>query len=532
MDIGRAALRRLWLAAAVAAPAAFLALFFAYPLAAIVVRGLTQGGSLSVPWSELVGEETLRILWFTTWQAALSTVLTLAAGLPLAWVVGRFAFRGRSLVLAGVLVPFVLPTLVVAAAFSSLLPDRLDQSVWAILLAHAFFNVAVVVRVVGGYWAGLGSAIPDAAAVLGAGRLRRLREVTLPLLAPALAAAASLTFLFCFTSFGVILVLGGPRAATLETEIYNQAARLFDLRTAAALSLLQLTAVAAIVLVTSRLEGRLVGRPRASRWGDLRRPAGRERGAVAAVLVLSVASLGLPVASLVVRSLSTVDGVGFDYYRALGRETSVLLVTPLHAALNSLLFAAAAAAVALVVGGLLAVVLARRPPSWLDGLVLLPLGASAVMLGFGFVITFDEPPLDLRASVVLVPFAQALVAAPFVVRILAPTLRAVEARLREAAAVLGASPHRVWREIDLPLAARAAGVAAGFAFAVALGEFGSTVFLAQADQPTLPVAIFRFLGRPGAENQGVAAALAVVLALLTIAAAIVSERVGGRRSAL
>ena len=522
----------MWLPAAVVAPAAFLALFFAYPLAAIVVRGLTQGGSLSVPWSTLVGEETLRILWFTTWQAGLSTALTLAAGLPLAWVVGRFAFRGRSLVLAGVLVPFVLPTLVVAAAFSSLLPDRLDRSVWAILLAHAFFNVAVVVRVVGGYWAELGSAISDAAAVLGAGPMRRLREVTLPLLVPALAAAASLTFLFCFTSFGVILVLGGPRAATLETEIYNQAARLFDLRTAAVLSLLQLTAVAAIVLVTSRLEGRLLGRPRASRWNALRRPAGRERGALAAVLVLSGALLGAPVASLVVRSLSTVDGVGLDHYRALGRETSVLLVTPLRAALNSLLFAAAATAVALVVGGLLAVVLARRPPSWLDGLVLLPLGASAVMLGFGFVIAFDEPPLDLRASVVLVPFAQALVAAPFVVRILAPALRAVEARLREAAAMLGASPRRVRREIDLPLAAQAAGVAAGFAFAVALGEFGATVFVAQADRPTLPVAIFRFLGRPGAENQGVAAALAVVLALLTMAAAALSERAGSRRSAL
>ncbi len=526
MDVGRSALRRLWLLAAVAVPAAFLALFFAYPLAAILARGLGAGGSVAL------GGETLRILWFTTWQAALSTALTLAAGLPLAWVVGRFAFRGRSLVLALVLVPFVLPTLVVAAAFSSLLPDRLDHSIWAILLAHAFFNVAVVVRVVGGYWAELGSVTSDAAAVLGAGPLRRLREVTLPQLAPALAASASLTFLFCFTSFGVILVLGGPRAATLETEIYNQAARLFDLKTAAALSLVQLAAVAAVVLVTSRLESRVVGRSRAFRTGALRRAVGRQRAAVAAVLTFSGVALGLPLASLVARSMSTADGVGLDFYRALGQETSVLLVTPLQAALNSLLFATAATGVALVVGGLLAVAVARRRPSWLDGLFLLPLGASAVMLGFGFVIAFDEPPLDLRASVVLVPFAQALVAAPFVIRVLVPALRAVDVRLRDAAAVLGASPHRVRREIDLPLVGRAAGAAAGFAFAVALGEFGATVFVAQADRPTLPVAIFRFLGRPGVQNQGVAAALAVVLALLALAAALVSERAAGRRSAL
>ncbi len=518
MDVGRAPLSRLWLPASLAAPAAFLALFFAYPLGAIVARGLGEGGPAAL------GAETLGVLWFTAWQAALSTALTLVVGLPLAWVVGRFAFRGRSLVLAAVLVPFVLPTIVVAAAFATLLPDGLDQSVWAILLAHAFFNVAVVVRIVGGYWAELDGSLADAAAVLGAGRLRTLREVTLPLLAPALAAAAGLTFLFCFTSFGVILVLGGPRAATLETEIYHQAVRLFDLRAAATLALLQLVAVGAIVLVASRLEGRLAGRRHASARDGLRRPAGRERAAVVTILALSGLVLGLPVASLAGRSLATAGGVGLGHYRALWQETSVLLVTPLHAALNSLVFAAAATVLALAVGGLLAVALARRPPSWLDGLVLLPLGASAVMLGLGFVIAFDEPPLELRSSIVLVPIAQALVAAPFVVRIVAPALRAVEPRLREAAAVLGASPRRVRREIDVPLAGRAVGVAAGFAFAIALGEFGATVFVAQAERPTLPVAIFRFLGRPGAGNQGIAAALSVVLALLTMAAALLTAR--------
>ena len=108
------------------------------------------------------------------------------------------------------------------------------------------------------------------------------------------------------------------------------------------------------------------------------------------------------------------------------------------------------------------------------------------------------------------PLAQALVALPFVVRALVPALRATDARLREAAAVLGASPWQVRREIELPLLARPLAVAAGLAFAVALGEFGATVFVARADWPTVPVAIFRFLGRPGAENVGTAMALCVV----------------------
>ena len=155
------------------------------------------------------------------------------------------------------------------------------------------------------------------------------------------------------------------------------------------------------------------------------------------------------------------------------------------------------------------------------------------MLGFGFVLAFDEPPLELRGSPSLVPIAQALVAAPFVVRILAPALRSIDERVREAAAVLGASPARFRREIDLPLVLRAFGVAAGFAFAISLGEFGATVFVARADWPTVPVAIFRFLGRPGAVNAGQAAALSVVLMALTAAAVLVAERVTSiRRGAL
>jgi thiamine transport system permease protein len=107
-----------------------------------------------------------------------------------------------------------------------------------------------------------------------------------------------------------------------------------------------------------------------------------------------------------------------------------------------------------------------------------------------------------------------------------PALRAIDVRTREAAATLGASPLRSLVEIDLPLVSRALAGASGFAFAIALGEFGATVFIARAERPTLPVAIFRFIGRPGAENQGLAAALAVCLALLTALVVLLGDRAG------
>jgi len=523
VDGDRPALRRTARAAVAGVPLVFLAVFFVWPLAAILERSLVEDGRLDLPFDVLVARETLDVTWFTLWQATASTALTLAAGLPLTWALARFSFPGRRLAEALVLIPFVLPTIVVATAFLAVLPDALEGTVWAILVAHVFFNVAVVVYLVGAFWGQLDGRVSDVAATLGADPARRFLAVTVPLLQPALAAAAAIVFLFSFTSFGVIVILGGPGYATLEAEIYNQAARLFDLRTAAVLALLQLAAVTAAVAVAGRLERRLGG-GRTARSTPRRRPAGRERVVVTLVVAVSLALLAVPVAALVERSLSVPGGYGLDHFRALARETPALLVTPWHAVVNSFLFAGLAAAIALAVGLPAAAVAAGRRGGWLGMLVLLPLGVSAAMLGFGYLLAFDEPPLDLRGSPWLVPLAQALVAMPFVVRTVAPALRAVDDRLREAAAVLGASPARVRREIVLPLVAPALGAAAAIAFAVALGEFGATVFVARADWPTLPVAIFRFLGRPGAENVGQAMALAVTLAGLTVAVALAAAR--------
>ena len=528
MDADRASLSARGLRALTyGVPLAFLGLFFLYPLAAILARGLRSDGGVASPLDVLTDPLTREVVWFTVWQAVASTVLTIAVSLPAAYVLGRYSFPGRGLVRALVVVPFVLPTVVVALAFLAILPDGIERGWAPILVAHAFFNVAVVVRVVGTFWAGLDPRVAEAAATLGAGPWRRLREVTLPLLAPSLAAAAAVVFLFSFTSFGVVLILGGPGYTTLEAEIYNRAVRIFDLRAAALLSLVQVACVAVTVWITLRLEARLAvaGHLRSER-DTLRRPrTRREKAVVVASLGGLAAFLGLPLAVLVERSLAVGGGHSLEAYRALARPTSAFLATPWEAVLNSVLYASMAAVIAVVVGGLAAfAVAAPRRPRFLDGLLMLPLGASAVMLGFGFVIAFDEPPIDFRASRWIVPVVQALVAIPFVVRIVAPTLRTIDEHQREAAALLGASPVRVRREVDLPIVGRALAVGAGFAFAISLGEFGATVFLARPDNPTLPVAIFRFLGRPGELNVGQAYALAVVLMAVTVVSVYLVER--------
>ncbi|CAM5688827.1 hypothetical protein SALBM135S_07395 [Streptomyces alboniger] len=206
---------------------------------------------------------------------------------------------------------------------------------------------------------------------------------------------------------------------------------------------------------------------------------------------------------------------------------------PIEAIWNSLRYALVATAIAVFIGGLAAAALTRRAGRLVrgfDALLMLPLGVSAVTVGFGFLITLDEPPLDLRATWILVPLAQALVGVPFVVRTMLPVLRAVDGRLREAAAVLGASPLRAWREVDLPMVRRALLVAAGFAFAVSLGEFGATVFIARPDNPTLPVAVARLLGRAGDLNYGQAMALSTILMVVCAVSLLLLERLRADRT--
>ncbi|WP_436844856.1 ABC transporter permease [Streptomyces roseoverticillatus] len=528
-----------------ALPLAFFGVFFAYPVAAIVSRGLKDGGQWQFARvGEVLTDPAIgHVLWFTTWQAAASTALTLALALPGAYAFARFDFPGKRMLRAVVTVPFVLPTVVVGSAFLALLGRgglldawwgvRLDTTVWAILLAHVFFNYAVVVRTVGGLWAQLDPRQEEAARVLGAGRFTAWRRVTLPALAPAVAAATLMVFLFTFTSFGVVQILGGPRYATLEVEIYQQTAQMLDLPTAAVLTLLQFVVVAALLAVHAWTVRR---REATLRLVDPARTARRPRGAgqwafLASVLAVVAVLILAPLVVLVLRSFEGPDGYGLAFYRALASADSnagTFVVAPLEAIGNSLAYGLAATAIAVVVGGLAAAALTRREGRLVrgfDALLMLPLGTSAVTVGFGFLISLDEPPLDLRASWILVPLAQALVGVPFVVRTVLPVLRAVDARLREAAAVLGASPLRAWREVDLPLVGRALGVAAGFAFAVSLGEFGATVFIARPDSPTLPVAVARLLGRPGELTYGQAMALSTILMLVCAAALLVLERI-------
>jgi thiamine transport system permease protein len=155
---------------------------------------------------------------------------------------------------------------------------------------------------------------------------------------------------------------------------------------------------------------------------------------------------------------------------------------------------------------------------------MLPLGASAVTLGLGFIITFNRPPLRLLDSPWLIPLAHTMVALPFVIRTLQPALASIPDRLRDAASSLGASPFRAWLAVDWPIIWRASLGAATFAFTVSLGEFGATALLTRPEYPTIPIAIYRFLSQPGGLNYGQAMAMATFLMVLATVGILFIER--------
>ncbi|MBL7062893.1 MAG: iron ABC transporter permease [Anaerolineae bacterium] len=544
-------------------PLAFLLLFYFYPIASILTLSFAPEGRFSLAALErLIGTPYyLQTLWFTTWQAAFSTLLTVGLALPGAYVFARYDFPGKSLVRALTTVPFVLPTIVVALAFTAFLGPRgllnlalmdllgldrpvldLQHTLALILLAHVFYNYTLVLRIVGTYWANLDPRLEEAARMLGADRWRAFREVTLPLLSPAIGAAALLVFIFCFTSFGVILVLGGPRFATLEVEIYRQTIQYLNLPLAAALSVVQILFTFALMAVYTRLQARLALplelRPR--RVTQRRPRHWREWLAVGVNVGLMLALLVTPLAALVERSLtlSATGGVSLAFYRQLfyNPRGSAFYVPPVAAVRNSVGFALATVGLSVTLGLMAASVLdsrgsARSPRPrglrlrrLLDPIFMLPLGTSAVTLGLGYIVALDEPPLNLRTSPLLVVLAHTLVALPFVVRSVLPALRSIHPNLREAAALLGGSPWRVWREVDLPIVARAVLVGAVFAFTVSMGEFGATSLIARPERPTMPIAIYRFLGRPGAVNYGQALAMSTLLMLVCTLGFLAIER--------
>lgn len=525
--------RPAWLAWAWVLPAGFLIAFLAVPVLVILQHALGSLGDASEPittpgMSALGGTWPVALL--AAAQAAASTVLTLAVGLPIANVVSRYRFRGRAVAMAAVTVPFVLPTVVVALAFRELLGPGLGSGLLLVILAHAYVNLAVVVRIVGSQWRQLDDRAESIARTLGASAWVAFTTVTLPRLRPAITSAAAVVFAFCFTSLGIVLLLGDSRTRTLEQQILRQTSVLLDFPGAAVSALVQLIVVSAVLLLGSGM-GRL---STASLQATRLRPLPRRLIARTFVLLVAVVAfliVVVPVVALAIASVRTNGGWTLQWWASIGSVDAgtTRIGSPIGALATSLRYALITAAIASLVGGLAALaVLSHRAGRAVAIIALAPLGISAATLGLGTLLTYGRPPWDLRSSGLLVPIAHALVAVPLVVAVVMPSLRSADGRTAQVAAALGARPTRAFMTAYGPILAVVMLAGAGLAAATSLGEFGAASFLAREGAPTVPLQIARLLGRPGEQSIGSAGVLAVILVIATLGLIMLVDGLGRR----
>ncbi|MCI6584348.1 MAG: iron ABC transporter permease [Mobiluncus sp.] len=540
---------RILLALAVAVPLGFWGLFFLLPTVKLIWLGISGGvlpGSLSFgeAWREILGRgRTWSVLFWTLAMGLAGTMFSVVLGVAGAWVLYGLRLPGRRVFRALLGVPFVLPSVVVGVAFQNLLAASgplgflgLEGTRTAIVLGMVFFNFSLVARVVGNAWVRLDPRVVWAARVLGATPARAFLTVTLPRLLPSILAAGSLVFLYCITSYGLVRVLGGVKVTTLEVEIYLETAAYLNLPGAAVLSIIQIL----IVLVALGINS--LARARFERTaGELRevapRAIGREDWVALVLFGFGFLLVVVPLAGLVVASLRRGGEWTLDNFAALGRPGLVASLpgTALEAAGYSLLVGLISTLITLAMGLSVAVVLSRRvhSPLWrrtqefLDVLMASPQGVSAVTVGFGMLITLQAPPFSMSANAFFLGGVASIVALPLVLRSVLPTMRAIRPRMLDAAATLGASPLRVFWTLEFPVLFRVSGVGAGFAFAIALGEFGATSFLARPLSPTLPVAIFALSSKPEIVAQGASSAASVLLAGLCALAMFLAESVSG-----
>lgn len=514
---------RAWPALALGAlPLLVLLLFLVAPLARLVLEGWGWMGDLAqstawAPWA-IWQDDYLR--WRVVWslaQASITCIAALVLGLPIAWVLARFEFTGRTLVLRLLMLPFVVPTLVAALGVLALWGPSgvlgaafgidLQDTPWLLLYGNLFFNLCLVVRASADALAQVSARQVGAARTLGATPWRAFWRVEWPAIAPWLMSSLCLVFLYCFAGFGLALILGGQRYATIEVEIYTLVAHELQLGQASALALWMLLLTGSVAVIYAVLEKRLAA-PMRTEPIERQRPRGAGQwlalGAAMAALFFFCAA---PILAIVWRAV----GAGVNaWLQVFDPET-------LAALWNTLRFSAVALALATVLGVLHAMA-AQASVIW-RAAAFLPFVVSPVTVAFGLLLLYPS----LTSGLSLLLGAYALLAYPFVAKALSAGLDGLPTHLHQAARTLGASGWRTFWRITLPMLRPALRRGMAFAAATALGEFAVTLFLSRPEWSTLTTLVYQRLGRPGETNLDVAMVLACVLMALALLAFMLIE---------
>jgi thiamine transport system permease protein len=542
-------------------PLLFLGVFFYFPLLSILREGLTdeQGRpTLTLLLEVLTRPYYLRIIGFTVYQAALSTLASILLGLPGAYLLANYAFRGKSVIKAVTTVPFVLPSIIVVLGFviffgnSGTLnrvlmgvfdleepPLRVLYSLRAIILAHTFYNFPLCIRLVSAVWSRVNPNLERAARSLGARGLRLFLNTSLPQILPGIFTAAALIFIFCFTSFAIILVLGGgPQYTTIEVEIYRLAKVSLDLKAASALAIWESILSVLFMYLYIRLQRGVsfaekvqLRYERPPLKAVLASPSGP---LVVLYLIVTFVIIVAPMLAVVHYSFLKRSGWAGDlsyslsWYRTIFSNLTEggLAVSYLRAIRNSLFFGFMAVLLSLPLGTIIAYIMVRRERvlgGLFESFTMLPLGISTIILGLGYLRAYQIFPRDVSAGWYAIAFAHTVIAYPFVLRSATAVFRKINPRLIQAALSLGANRWRTFWRLELPLIKSGIIAGATFAFAISIGEINATLMLYTPGLTTMPIAIYRLIA---SYNYFAACALGAILMGICFLVFLIIDKMG------
>jgi len=532
---------------------ALLAVAFYVPLGRVISEGLRSDGAWSArPLASILGDPYyVGIIGFTLKQAGLSTLVALLIGLPGALLLGRFRFPGRGVARSLTAVPFVLPAITVALGFvlfwgrggalnHALMswfglarpPVRVLYSMWGIVLAHAFYNAPIVMRLVSSVWETIDPELDEAAAALGRGPIRRLLTVDAPLVLPAVLSASALVFVLCFLSFPIVLALGGARFTTIEVEIYTLVRTLLDPERGGALilveGLLSLCLTYAYLQAEAMAAVPVSGRRRRPLRSLFARPFDLGRIALCVYGVLALGFFAGPIGAIVVDSVRSQGAWSLGNYRYLltAGYSPLLGASPLRTVATSLLVAGVSTAAAVPLGTAVAAISVRsrrRGRRVLEALLMIPLGLSSVAVGYAVLRGLGGAVSRVGGAWVPISIAHAILNYPFVVRVMRPVLGSVDPSVIDAARTLGAGPARRLLTVELPAVWKGVAAAGVFAFALSIGEMSAAIVLMRPGTATLPLAVHSLLA---SRQFGAASAMAVVLIAVTAGCFLMLDRLG------
>jgi len=526
----------------------------AYPSLILVWHAFTRDGRPTLAnLAAVLGDADIwRVLWNSVHVSVWATLLGGAVGTGLAFLVARTDLPGQRIFRTALMVPYLIPPFIAALAWLALAgPVGFVNQLWmavtgaeeplfriygargiilVLALAHyplAYFTVLASLE-------RMDPALEEAARSSGASPARTARDVTLPLVAPAIGAGAILVFLRCMENFGIPAILGFPaKYFVLTTKIYATILdfdRAHNLGLAAALSFL-LVAVAGGIMALQRwiLGGRAfgltraVGQPPIFSLGQWRRTAGF------AVTMFLLATSMAPLLAILLTALTRAYGMPFGWSN-LGLQnfhTLFFKVPAVWRAMgNSLVLAASAATFAVVLAILIAYVQVRtqvRGKGLLEALVVLPFAVPGTVVALAMILAFLRPVLGLSLYntiwIILVAYVARFLT--LAVKPVAAAFTQVHVSLEEAARSSGASLSRSLRDITMPLI-RPALVSGWFLAAVpAITELTLSVLLWSAGNETIGVMVFNM------HEEGkvlLSSALAIVVMAVALASNLLLRR--------